>query len=130
MIFTDMEADVGGSQRKVVSSRIVPAQVSVGDQGIPVRDSKSLPFTVMRMWSAPAGHYSERWFVVDKASREVLHEGPLRDAFIWGLQSPTQLEDLVSEPLALTPGTYLMFFFLGGRPGGEVEVEAFEAPER
>lgn len=121
-----MEADLNGRQRKVVASSVAPLRVSHGDSGIPLRDGKTLPFTVAREWSAPAGHYEERWFLINPETREVLHEGPSRDVLVWGLQSLTEFTDEVTEPISLQPGTYAVVFALGGLMGGEFEVEAAE----
>ena len=48
-----MEADINGSQRKVLISSVAPLRRNLGDAGIPARDGKSLPFKVTREWSAP-----------------------------------------------------------------------------
>jgi hypothetical protein len=125
-VFTDFEADVGGPQRKVISSTVAPLRRSHGDAGIPVADGVTKPFRVTRLWSAPAGNYPERWYLVQPETREVLHEGPERLVLIWGLQAPTEVSDEIHDPLELTPGTYRIFFALGGIAGGEVDVEAFE----
>jgi hypothetical protein len=126
-LFTDFEADVGGAQRKVISSAVAPLRRSDGDDGIPLANGATRPFRVTRQWSAPAGHYPERWYLVAPESREVLHEGPERLVLIWGLQAPTEVTDEVREPIPLEPGTYKLFFALGGLSGGDVDVEAFEA---
>ncbi|MDQ3985675.1 MAG: hypothetical protein M3280_04175 [Actinomycetota bacterium] len=121
-----MEAELNGPQRKVVSSSVAPRRISHGESGIPLRDGKTLPFTVTREWSAPAGHYEERWFLINPETREVLFEGPARRALVWGLQSLTELTDEVTEPISLQPGTYSVVFALGRLMGGEFEVEAAE----
>ena len=122
------EADVKGAQRKAVAFSIRPLRWQQGDQRIPVRDGKSLPFELHREWSAPAGHYGERWYIIHPESREVLYESSLRETSIWGLQSLTRLTDLVREPIALEPGTYKIVFVLQGILGGEFEVQAVEIP--
>ncbi|MDQ4126019.1 MAG: hypothetical protein M3134_10550 [Actinomycetota bacterium] len=122
-----MEAQISGTQRKVMSSAVRPAKLSHGTSGIPVRGGKTLPFRVERSWSAPAGMYPEQWFLVRPDSREVLHEGPVVERAIWGLQGLTEVVDEVVDPLALEPGSYLVVFSLGGQMGGQVDVEAFEA---
>ena len=81
-----------------------------------------------RTWSAPAGHYSEQWFLVHPETREVLFEGPAKTAPILGLQAPTDLLDEVWEPFTLDAGTYLIVFALGGTMGGQIEVEAASGP--
>lgn len=93
-----------------------------------MRDGKSLPFELHREWSAPAGHYGERWYIIHPESREVLYESSLRETSIWGLQSLTRLTDVVREPIALEPGTYKIVFVLQGILGGEFEVQAVEIP--
>ena len=123
-----MEADVSGHQRKVVSSSVAPTRRSLGDAGIPLRTGKTLPFRVTRAWNAPAGHYPESWYLVDPATREVLYEGPTRELLVWGLQSWTEIADVVSEPIHLRPGPVLVVFALGGVWGGDLEVEATEVP--
>ena len=60
-----MEADINGSQRKVLVSSVTPVRRTLGAEGIAVRDGKSLPFLVAREWSAPAGIYIERFYIVD-----------------------------------------------------------------
>ena len=123
-----MEADIGGSQRKVVASEVLPARAEHGDAGIPLRKGRTLPFTVRRAWSAPAGVYVEQWFLVDPQTREVLIESPARETAIWGLQGLTELVDDVSAPEPLVPGSYLVVFALGGLMGGELSVTASEIP--
>jgi hypothetical protein len=122
-----MEADIHGLQRKVVSCGVRPLKACHGAAGIPLERGRTLPFVVRREWSAPAGHYPERWYLVVPDSGEVLFEGPERpELLIWGLQSMTEVTDEVMDPLSLGPGTYLMVFALGGVKGGEMEVEAVE----
>ena len=123
-----MEADLEGPQRKVLAGRIFPARRVHGEAGIALRNGRALPFVVSREWSAPAGHYVETWYLVHPETREVLFEGPSREISVWGLQSLTELRDDVTEPTRLQPGTYLVVFALGGIMGGQVEVEAAEAP--
>lgn len=122
-----MEAQITGTQRKVMSSSVRPAKVSHGEEGIAVRGGKTLPFRVARAWSAPAGVYPEQWFLVRPDTREVLFEGPLVERPIWGLQGLTELADEVAEPIALEPGSYSVVFSLGGQMGGQADVSAFEA---
>jgi hypothetical protein len=124
-----MEADINGSQRKVLVHSVQPARRSLGDQGIPVRDGKTLPFQVAREWSAPAGLYIERFYVIDPKSREVFYEGPAIERSLWGLQGLTRFENEVRDPIALPPGTYAVVFSLGGMLGGEFPVEAFEVSQ-
>lgn len=121
-----MEADVAGHQRKVVRSLVRPVKRAHGDSGIRSRDGTTLPFTVTRGWNAPAGRYPEQFFLVHPETREVLYESPVRNVLIWGLQSVTDLSDEVSLPLPLAPGTYQVVFALGGRMGGEIDVEVTE----
>lgn len=123
-----MEADINGAQRKVVASSIRPLKRAHGASGIVTRAGRTLPFSVTRSWSAPAGRYPEQWFLVDPKTREVLYEAPSATRLVWGLQSLTEFTTEVSEPIALEPGTYLVVFSLGRLKGGEVEVEAREAP--
>ncbi|HEV2754689.1 MAG TPA: hypothetical protein VG318_02790 [Actinomycetota bacterium] len=119
-----MEAQISGTQRKVMGSSVRPVKLSHGDSGIPVRDGRTLPFRVQRSWSAPAGVYPEQWFLVRPDTREVLYEGPVVERAIWGLQGLTEVADDVTEPIRLDPGQYLVVFALGGHMGGELEVEA------
>jgi hypothetical protein len=121
-------ADIDGHQRKIVMSDVRPARAAHGDSGIALRDGVTLPFVVTRAWNAPAGHYSERWYLVDPNTREVLFEGPEHFALIWGLLSWTELTDDVAEAIPLTPGSYLIVFALGGVQGGQMDVEAVESP--
>ncbi|CAN5531492.1 hypothetical protein BH24ACT26_BH24ACT26_09450 [soil metagenome] len=123
-----MEADISGSQRKVVMMRVRPTRPAHGHTGIALKKGRSLPFVVSRGWSAPAGVYREQWFLVDPATREVLLESTAQERAIWGLQGLTELADEVTQPLELRAGTYLLVFSLGGLMGGEFEVEASEAP--
>jgi hypothetical protein len=123
-----VEAEINGPQRKVITSRVFPARAAHGDSGIALRSGRSLPFVVEREWSAPAGHYVEAWYLVHPETREVLHEGPQREISVWGLQSLTEYRDEVKEPVRLQPGKYLVVFSLGGLMGGQLEVEAGEAP--
>lgn len=123
-----MQADIEGPQRKVMASRVRPAKASHGDAGIALKDGATLPFNVRRSWSAPAGHYPERWYLVHPSTREVLYEGPERQVLIWGLQALTEVEDQITDSIALDPGTYNVVFSLGGLMGGQIDVEAYEAP--
>lgn len=122
-----MEAQISGTQRKVMGSSVRPVKLSQGTSGIPVRSGKTLPFRVERSWSAPAGVYPEQWFLVHPDTREVLYEGRPVERAIWGLQGLTDVADDVVEPIGLEPGSYLVVFSLGGHMGGQAEAEAFEA---
>ncbi|MBW3594250.1 MAG: hypothetical protein KY391_01625 [Actinobacteria bacterium] len=117
-----MEADLDGSQRKVLASRVRPTKTAHGTEGIPLRDGKTLPFEVARSWSAPAGYYPEQWFLVHPTTREVMYESPVVTRRIFGLQSATEVTDAVEEPLELLPGGYQIVFALGGLKGGEAQV--------
>ena len=121
-------ADIAGAQRKVVVWSIRPLRPSHGDGGIAVRNGRTLPFVVTREWSAPAGHYQENFYIVDPESREIIFEGPGGVETMWGLQGLTRVTTRIEQPFDLTPGTYLLFFGLGGVGGGEFEFEAVEAP--
>jgi hypothetical protein len=124
-----MLADINGPQRKILLATVRPAKAAYGSSGIALRRGHTLPFVIYRQWSAPAGYYSEQWFLVVPDTKEVVHEGPVRrETLIWGLQSVTELTDTVSESIRLEPGTYRIVFALGGLMGGELEVEVFEAP--
>ncbi|MDQ4095648.1 MAG: hypothetical protein M3174_05530 [Actinomycetota bacterium] len=123
-----MEADINGAQRKVVTVRVAPLRSSFGDSGIPIRKGRTLPFRLEREWSAPAGRYAEQWFLVQPDTREVLHEGPVREVSLFGLQALTDVVDEVAIPIELEPGTYQIFFALNGLLGGQFDVEAIEAP--
>ena len=123
-----MEAELKGHQRKVAASSVRPARSVHGDSGIALRRGRTLPFIVSRGWNAPAGHYMERWYLVHPETREVLYESPEREVLVWGLQSITEATDRVDEDIPLEPGTYLIVFALDGVMGGQVEVEASEAP--
>lgn len=122
------EADISGTQRKILIARAAPLKAAHGNSGIALKDGRTLPFVVARTWSAPAGHYSEQWFLVHPETREVLYEGPARTAQILGLQAPTDLLDEVREPFPLEPGSYLVVFALGGMMGGQIEIEAAAGP--
>jgi hypothetical protein len=123
-----VEADIAGSQRKVLSSWVRPSRSSDGTDGIALRDGRTLSFRVHRAWSAPAGVYVEQWFLVDPQTREVLHESPAVERAVWGLQGLTELTDEVRVGIPLEPGSYQIVFALGGLMGGEREVEAYEPP--
>ena len=121
-----MEADISGSQRKVLTSSVAPARRTMGEAGIPVRDGKTLPFKVVRGWSAPAGIYVERFYLIEPESREVHYESRAVERSLWGLQGLTEFETEVRDPIPLTPGKYAVVFSLGGLMGGEIPVEAFD----
>lgn len=123
-----MEAEISGHQRKVFSSVVRPARAIHGRSGIALKGGRSLPFIVSRKWNAPAGNYPEQWFLVEPSSREVLFEGPVREVSVFGLQSLTEVADVIDDPIRLSPGTYLIVFALGGIMGGQIEVEASEPP--
>ncbi|MEA2452434.1 MAG: hypothetical protein QOG04_1144 [Actinomycetota bacterium] len=122
-----MQADIAGSQRKVMRSGARPLRSTYGRAGIPVKDGKTLPFVVSRGWNAPAGYYPEAFYLVAPESGEVYYAGPTEVRMIWGLPSVTDVETVVEEPIALTPGTYKLVFALGGFKGGEADVEVFDA---
>src|SRR5688572_958704 len=109
-----MEADINGPQRKTLMTRVRPVKATYGTEGISSKDGLTLPFEVYRAWSAPAGHYPEQWFLVDPKTKEVLYESRAVTRFIFGLQAPTEVTDVIEEPLELAPGTYLIVFALGG----------------
>ena len=117
-----MAADINGPQRKILTSRVRPAKAAHGTDGIALQDGKTLPFEVTRQWSAPAGYYPEQWFLVNPQTREVLYESPQVTRRIFGLQSPTDVTDVIEEPFELAPGTYRIVFALAGLKGGEADV--------
>lgn len=117
-----MEADINGPQRKTLMTRVRPVKTAHGTDGIAVADGKTLPFEVSRSWSAPAGYYPEQWFLVDPKTREVLYESRQATRHMFGLQAPTEVTDVVSEPFELAPGAYQIVFALGGLKGGEIDV--------
>ena len=121
-------ADISGPQRKVLSFQIGPAKPSQGEIGIPVIRGRTLPFVVWRQWIAPAGHYAERFYIVDKDSREIIWEGPQRYQTTWGLQGATEETTTIDDSFPLEPGSYLVVFALGGVSGGEFDVDAVEVP--
>lgn len=124
-----MEAQITGTQRKVLAHSVAPLKRAHGANGIPVSEGTSLGFRVRRSWSAPAGIYRERFYLIDPGSREVLFEGPQGEIAVWGLQSLTEVSDEVRTPFPLQPGTYAVVFALGGVSGGEFEVTAVEVDE-
>jgi hypothetical protein len=119
-------ADISGNQKKVIEQSVRPARLTVGAAGIPVRNGKTLPFTVERVWSAPAGHYPETFYLIDPKSREVYFEGPVVEYLMLGLQARTELATSVRDRIELTPGSYAIVFALQGSSGGEFPVEVFE----
>lgn len=119
-------ADISGPQRRILSFIVKPAKQSHGASGIPLRGGRTLPFTVWRQWIAPAGHYTERFYLVDEESREIIYEGPERRVSAWGLQGATEETTEITDSLSLAAGTYLLVFALGGVSGGEFEVTAAE----
>ena len=121
-------ADITGPQRKVLGFRIGPDKPSLGETGIPLKGGRTLPFFVWREWIAPAGHYAERFYLVDKESREIIWEGPQRQQTTWGLQGGTEERTTIDESIPLDAGSYLVVFALGGVSGGEFDVDAFEVP--
>ena len=125
-----MEADIAGTQRKVVRSSIRPLRSQHGSEGIPVRDGKTLPFRVSRGWNAPAGYYPEAFYIVTPDTGEVYYASPPAVRLIWGLPSVTDVATEITDPIELPPGTYAVVFALGGIKGGEATVEAFEADSR
>lgn len=122
-----MQADINGPQRKILTASVRPVKAAHGAEGIAVRDGRSLPFVVTREWSAPAGYYSEQWFLV-KTDGEVMFEGPAETRLVWGLQSRSEFVDTVDTPIALEPGGYQVVFSLDRLRGGELDVTAAEAP--
>ena len=123
-----MQADIHGPQRKILTAEVRPARAAHGTSGIALKDGRTLPFVVIREWSAPEGYYAEQWFLVDPDTQEVLYEGPVEQALIWGLQSRTERRTEVTRQIPLEPGIYQVVFALGGLRGGDVDVQAAEAP--
>ncbi len=123
-----MQADINGPQRKILSASVRPAKAAHGSEGIAVRDGRSLPFIVTREWSAPAGYYSEQWFLVKPDSGEVMFEGPAVTRLVWGLQSRSEFVDTIETPIPLEPGSYQVVFALDRLRGGDLDVTAVEAP--
>ena len=121
----DRVADIGGTQKKVLEASVRPARVAHGAAGIPIQDGVALPFVVERKWNAPAGHYPEQWFLIDPATREILHEGPEEQVLIWGLASWPDVTTRSEGGFPLAPGKYQIALALGGTLGAEVDVEAF-----
>lgn len=121
-----MEADLKGHQRKVIGYSVTPLKIAHGTTGIPVREGSTLPFKVTRIWSAPAGHYNEQWYLVNPDTREVLYESPSSDVLLTGLQAPTSLTDEIADRFKLEAGRYLLVYALDAISGGEFEVEAVE----
>jgi len=117
-----MEADINGPQRKILGARVRPAKAAHGTEGIAIRDGKTVPFEVTRSWSAPAGYYPEQWFLVHPQTREVLYESPAVTRRIFGLQSPTEVTEVVDEAFEIAAGAYQVVFALGGLKGGDTEV--------
>lgn len=122
-----MQADINGPQRKILTASVRPSKAAHGTEGIAVRDGLSLPFVVTREWSAPAGYYSEQWFLT-KPDGEVMFEGPAETRLVWGLQSRSEFVDTVHTPVALEPGGYQIVFSLDRLRGGEIDVTVTEAP--
>ena len=121
-----MEADIKGHQRKVISQSVTPIKMAHGTSGIPVKGGSTLPFKVTRLWSAPAGHYNEQWYIVNPDSREVLYESPSSEVLLMGLQAPTSLTDEIADRFKLEAGRYLIVYALDAISGGEIEIEAVE----
>lgn len=110
---------------------LVRATVSPADRpweiGIPVVDGRTQPFRVTRLWSGPAGHYTEAWSI-RKGFHEVLYEHPLKDIHVRGMQSVTEIVDRVEQPPALEEGTYLLVFVVEGLFMGSVDIEVRAVP--
>jgi hypothetical protein len=121
-----MEADISGPQRKLIRSSVRPARAAYGTSGIAIKDNKTLPFIVSRGWNAPAGYYPEAFYLVAPDTGEVYYAAPTVVRQVWGLQSVTDVETTVEEPVELAPGTYKLVFALGGLKGGETDVEVFD----
>ena len=121
-------ADIDGLQRKIVRTEVRPVRPNHGSSGIPIRSGRTLPFVVSRGWNAPAGYYTESWYLVHPETREVLHEAPGKVRLIQGLPTVTNLSEEIREPLPLQPGPYKLVFALDGVKGAEVDVEAVEVP--
>jgi hypothetical protein len=121
-------ADIDGLQRKIIRAAVRPVRLTYGENGIPVRGGETLPFVVERGWNAPLGYYNETWYLVHPESGEVLYEGPQRVRLINGLPSVTDVSDEMSGGFRLDPGSYKIVFALDTYKGGEIDVEAIEAP--
>jgi hypothetical protein len=117
-----MEADISGSQRKIMGSSVRPLRAADGTDGIKVGDGRTLPFILERSWNAPAGVYLEQWFLVGDATGEVWHISPAVERQVWGLQSLTDISEQVVDPIAVEPGAFKIVFALGGVRGGELPV--------
>lgn len=107
---------------ELVSARVTPAKRPWED-GIPVSGGTSRPFRVVRAWSGPAGHYIEQWSI-RRGMREVVYEHPAREVHVQGMQSVTEHQDQIDQPLTLEPGDYLLVFVVEGRFMGSQEIRA------
>lgn len=123
-----MQADINGAQLKILSAAVRPAKAAHGTEGIALQNGRSLPFVVTRGWSAPAGYYSEQWFLVKPDTGEVMFEGPAVTRLVWGLQSRSEFVETIETPVALEAGNYQIVFALNRLRGGELDVAAVEVP--
>ena len=107
---------------ELISARVAPA-TKPWEDGIPVKAGTSSPFRVVRSWSGPAGHYIEQWSI-RRGFRDVIYEHPAKEIEVRGMQSVTQLEDVVDSPVTLEPGDYLLVFVVEGLFMGSAEIRA------
>jgi hypothetical protein len=112
---------------ELVSARVTPAR-RPWEEGIPVSGGSTRPFRVVRSWSGPAGHYIEQWSI-RRAVREVVYEHPPKEINVRGMQSISEHQDQIEQPLTLEPGEYLLVFVVEGRFMGSVEIQAVASDE-
>lgn len=93
------------------------------EDGIALKEQRTLPFVVERSWAGPAGYYVEQWSL-RRGMKQIVHQSPARYVRVRGIQSVTTEIDRVSEPIELEPGIYTLVLVLNGVFLGSVEVEA------
>ncbi|MGH2810264.1 MAG: hypothetical protein ACRDIA_05220 [Actinomycetota bacterium] len=112
-------------QLELVTARVAPAEEPLED-GIRLKNGKTLPFLVERTWSGPAGSYNEQWSI-RRGGKEIVYGSESKPIWVKGLQSIRTYTDRVDEPISLEAGTYNLVFVAEGYFMGSREITAAEA---
>lgn len=106
----------------LVRAKVAPVE-RPWEEGIPLEDGRSRPFTVERGWSGPAGTYIEQWTLL-REGRYVVAQSKPRYIKVRGVQSVSVEVDRFDRPIPMEAGTYDLVFVVEGYRMGAVQVEA------
>lgn len=109
---------------ELVKARVAPADEPY-EEGIRLKQGRTLPFLVERSWSGPAGSYIEQWSI-RRGGKDILFSSDPKSIWVRGPQSIRSFVDRMEEPITLEPGTYNLVFVAEGYFMGSREITASE----